>query len=124
MVHQDTFNPTYLLAWIPESLLTEKGPEEWAKFYQVEQTAQTNERPLDDDGKFTEFLHYVPLVHESAEAVLVELPTARPEFYTFSVPLSSIYSLIVHQPSLSSWCESVSNLFAFPYARSQTDLSL
>jgi len=43
---QDTFNPTYLLAWIPEGLLTEKGPEEWAKFYQVEQSAHTNERPF------------------------------------------------------------------------------
>jgi TBC1 domain family member 15 len=50
LTDQDTFNPTYLLAWIPESLLTEKGPEEWAKFYQVEQSSNTNERALDDDG--------------------------------------------------------------------------
>jgi len=38
------------------------------------------------------------------DIVLIELPTQRPESYAFSVPLTSIYSLIVHPPSLSSWC--------------------
>lgn len=40
------------------------------------------------------------------DGVLIELPVARPESYAFSVPLSSIYSLIVRPPSLSSWCKS------------------
>jgi hypothetical protein len=35
------------------------------------------------------------------------LPTPRPESYAFSVPLTSVYSLIVQPPSLSSWCKSV-----------------
>jgi hypothetical protein len=35
---------TYLLAWIPESLLTEKGKEEWDKFL------KTEERPDEDEG--------------------------------------------------------------------------
>lgn len=39
------------------------------------------------------------------DVVLIELPTQRPESYAFSVPLTSIYSLIVHPPTLSSWCE-------------------
>lgn len=38
------------------------------------------------------------------DIVLIDLPTQRPESYAFSVPLTSIYSLIVHPPSLSSWC--------------------
>lgn len=40
---QEAFSVTYLLAWIPETLLTEKGQEEWDKFL------KTEERPLDDD---------------------------------------------------------------------------
>ena len=44
---QEAFTSTYLLAWIPESLLTEKGREEWDKFL------RTEERPLvgdEDEG--------------------------------------------------------------------------
>lgn len=37
------------------------------------------------------------------DAVLIDLPTQRPESYAFSVPLTSIYSLLVHPPTLSSW---------------------
>ena len=33
------------------------------------------------------------------------MPIPRPETYAFSVPLTSIYSLIVQPPSLSSWCK-------------------
>jgi len=33
---QEATNPTYLLAWIPESLLDEKGQSEWDKFVTVE----------------------------------------------------------------------------------------
>ena len=38
-------NPIYLLAWIPESLLNEKGAGEWDKFVKVEEHA-----PMNDDG--------------------------------------------------------------------------
>lgn len=38
------------------------------------------------------------------DAVLIDLPTSRPESYAFSVPLTSIYSMVVHPPSLASWC--------------------
>lgn len=44
---QEALTSTYLLAWIPESLLTEKGREEWDKFL------KTEERPLvgdEDEG--------------------------------------------------------------------------
>lgn len=40
-------NPTYLLAWIPESLLNEKGAEEWEKFAKIEERAAQDE---EDDG--------------------------------------------------------------------------
>ena len=41
---QEGVTLTYLLAWIPESLLTEKGKEEWNKFL------KTEERPDEDEG--------------------------------------------------------------------------
>lgn len=44
---QEALTSTYLLAWIPEGLLTEKGQEEWDKFL------KTEERPLmgdEDEG--------------------------------------------------------------------------
>lgn len=46
---------------------------------------------------------FAPKSH-SVDVVLIDMPFQRPESYAFSVPLTSIYSLIVHPPSLSSWC--------------------
>jgi len=40
---QEATNPTYLLAWIPESLLDEKGQSEWDKFVTVEGKAPYDE---------------------------------------------------------------------------------
>ncbi|OJT11154.1 GTPase-activating protein gyp7 [Trametes pubescens] len=40
--------PIYLLAWIPESLLNEKGPTEWDKFARVEEHSVTEDE--DEDG--------------------------------------------------------------------------
>lgn len=37
--------PSYLLAWIPENLLNEKGPAEWDKFIKME------ERTVQDDDE-------------------------------------------------------------------------
>ncbi|KAH9951881.1 rab-GTPase-TBC domain-containing protein [Amylocystis lapponica] len=87
LVKREAINPDYLLAWIPETLLDEKGQSEWEKFTKVEEHAVVDDE--DDD------------------AVLIDLPTQRPESYAFSVPLTSIYSLIVHPPSLSSWYGSI-----------------
>ncbi|KAG6376375.1 ribosomal protein S21e-domain-containing protein [Boletus reticuloceps] len=42
LVKREAVNPTYLLAWIPETLLNEKGAEEWDKF------VKTEERPISD----------------------------------------------------------------------------
>ncbi|KAL6300547.1 rab-GTPase-TBC domain-containing protein [Sparassis latifolia] len=87
LVKREAVYPGYLLAWIPESLLNEKGQSEWDKFTRIE------EHTVVDD--------------EEEDAVLIELPTQRPESYAFSVPLTSIYSLIVLPPSLSSWYGSI-----------------
>jgi hypothetical protein len=78
--------PSYLLSWIPESLLEERGPDEWEKFANVESS-----NPSDDD-----------------DAILVSIPGKEGESYAFSVPLSSVYSLIIHPPSFSSWYGSIS----------------
>ena len=40
---QEAANPTHLLAWIPESLLDEKGQGEWDKFTSVEGKAPYDE---------------------------------------------------------------------------------
>ncbi|CAK5277450.1 unnamed protein product [Mycena citricolor] len=87
LVKREAVNPTYLLAWIPESLLDEKGTAEWDKFTKVEESSF-----LEDDDD---------------DIVLIDLPTSRPESYAFSVPLTSIYSLIVQPPTLSSWYGSI-----------------
>ncbi|TFK92109.1 RabGAP/TBC [Polyporus arcularius HHB13444] len=87
LVKKEAAQPVYLLAWIPESLLNEKGKSEWDKFTKIEEHA------VSDD--------------EDEDVVLIDLPTQRPESYAFSVPLSSIYSLIVNPPSLSSWYGSI-----------------
>jgi len=58
---QEALTSTYLLAWIPESLLTEKGQEEWDKFL------KTEERPLvgDEDEGLSRPLHTVVVVADS-----------------------------------------------------------
>ncbi|KAH7924590.1 GTPase-activating protein gyp7 [Leucogyrophana mollusca] len=83
LVKREAINPIYLLAWIPETLLNEKGTDEWDKFVKIEEKVMYDE--------------------EDEDAVLIDLPTQRPESYAFSVPLTSIYSLLVHPPTLSSW---------------------
>ncbi|KZV64344.1 GTPase-activating protein gyp7 [Peniophora sp. CONT] len=87
IVKRDAFTSSYFLSWIPETLVNEKGPDEWEKFI------RTEEKPILDD--------------EDEDAVLIDMPTPRPESYAFSVPITSICSLIVHAPSLSSWYGSI-----------------
>jgi hypothetical protein len=61
----------------------------------------------DDGGSFRLFrLTVKPELPE--DIVLIDLPVQRPESYAFSVPITSIYSLIVQPPTLSSWCMSAS----------------
>jgi hypothetical protein len=48
LVKRETANPTFLLAWIPETLLNEKGSTEWDKFARVEERPAADE---EDDGK-------------------------------------------------------------------------
>ncbi|KIO32502.1 hypothetical protein M407DRAFT_241400 [Tulasnella calospora MUT 4182] len=82
IVKKDTLLPTYLLSWIPESLLDQKGDKEWEKYYRVEAGPSTTD---DEDG------------------VLIDPLPARGESYAFSVPLTSIYSFMVTAPTFSSW---------------------
>ena len=44
---QEAANPTYLLAWIPESLLNEKGQSEWDKFTRIEESTGVDD---EDEG--------------------------------------------------------------------------
>lgn len=45
--HQEAVNPTYLLAWIPESLLNERGTDEWDKFVKIEDRSNLED---EDEG--------------------------------------------------------------------------
>ncbi|EKM55590.1 uncharacterized protein PHACADRAFT_173743 [Phanerochaete carnosa HHB-10118-sp] len=87
LVKREAANPTYLLAWLPETLLNEKGQTEWDKFVRTEERMTIHE--------------------EEEDAVLIDMPIPRPETYAFSVSLTSIYSLIIQPPSLSSWYGSI-----------------
>ncbi|KAJ3794460.1 rab-GTPase-TBC domain-containing protein [Lentinula aff. detonsa] len=87
LVKRDAPNPSYYLAWIPETLLNERGATEWDKFVKVEEKADLDE--------------------EDEDVVLIDLPTQRPESYAFSVPLTQVYSLLVYPPSFSSWHGSI-----------------
>lgn len=42
----------HLLAWIPESLLNEKGTEEWGKFVRIEERSGVGD---EDDGELKFF---------------------------------------------------------------------
>lgn len=53
---QEAVNPIYLLAWIPERLLNEKGPDEWDKFVRMEDRIVVDD---EDEGVFDLF----PKVH-------------------------------------------------------------
>ena len=55
---QEAVNPTYLLAWIPESLLDEKGQSEWDKFVSVEGKAPYDE----EEGKFVRICFRTALI--------------------------------------------------------------
>ncbi|KAL0579952.1 GTPase activating protein [Marasmius crinis-equi] len=87
LVKREAVNPTYLLAWIPETLLNEKGAAEWDKFVKIEEQAGLDE--------------------EDEDVVLIDLPSPKPETYAFSVPLTSVYSLLVYPPTFSSWHGSI-----------------
>lgn len=102
---QEAINPTYLLAWIPENLLDEKGSSEWDKFVKIEETAVLDDEDEGEHRAYNESTTLMCINHTFVDAVLIELPTQRPESYAFSVPLTSVYSFIVHPPTLSSWCE-------------------
>ncbi|KAG8691838.1 GTPase activating protein [Ceratobasidium sp. 423] len=87
IVKRDAINPTYFLAWVPESLLGERGNEEWSKFLRVE----------------AEYGSGVHILDEEEDAVLITPPIPKGESYAFSIPLSSIYSAVVQLPTISSW---------------------
>lgn len=110
---QEAVNPTYLLAWIPETLLNEKGTDEWDKFVKIEERASTDE---EEEGRHGQSYHLLyRLTFSLTDGVLIDLPTQRPESYAFSVPLTSIYSLLVHPPTLSSWCKSLAAFLLFQH---------
>ncbi|KAG5221672.1 GTPase activating protein [Salix suchowensis] len=101
LVKREATNAVYFLAWIPESLLNEKGVDEWKKFTKIEESSTLDEE--DDGAPHLVVIRFADLPSCTVDVVFIDLPNHRPESYAFSVPLTSIYSLIMHPPSLSSW---------------------
>lgn len=83
IVRKSSVKAQYIIAWIPESLLEQRGQDEWDKYNKVEASSFT----------------------EDGDTVLVDLPTKGGEDYAFSLNLSQVYSLLVYPPSFSSWCK-------------------
>lgn len=78
--------PNYLLAWIPEASL--EGTPDFESYVLVELYADSSESPT-----------------------LVTLPPPS-SAHAFSIPIPSLYSLVIQPPTLSSWFGSVTfNLF-------------
>ena len=52
---QEAAQPVYLLAWIPESLLNEKGQSEWDKSVKIEEHAVQDD---EEEGAFNYTRHF------------------------------------------------------------------
>ena len=52
-------NPTYLLAWLPETLLNEKGQTEWDKFIRTEERMTVEE----EEGTLLYASHTLPFLN-------------------------------------------------------------
>ncbi|CAE6417113.1 hypothetical protein BN14_00283 [Rhizoctonia solani AG-1 IB] len=49
IVKRDAISPTYFLAWVPETLLGERGNDEWSKFLRVEAEYGSGVHGLDEE---------------------------------------------------------------------------
>ena len=94
-------NPTYFLSWIPESLLN--GRADLNKFVRAEKDMASVD--VEDEGKCTGGRPSLSLLMSMIpiDMVLVDAPAPRGESYTFSVPITSLYSLTAAPPTISSW---------------------
>ncbi len=97
---QEAANPTYLLAWIPETLLNEKGTDEWDKFVKIEERA-----PLDDEDDGLSSLppsysaHCMPRCcsHRSTNtAPRVLCVLGSPDFHILSGAVSTILLVVAY----------------------------
>lgn len=94
------------MAWIPERLLNERGKSEWDKFVKIEERNLVDDEDEGDSCCCTPIENRLtPTYSLSLDVVMIDLPASRAETYAFSVPLTSLYSLDVRPPSLSSWCK-------------------
>ena len=56
---QEAVYPGYLLAWIPESLLNEKGQSEWDKFTRIEEHTVVDD---EEEGAYILVPHWLLLI--------------------------------------------------------------
>ncbi|KAI5474625.1 GTPase activating protein [Pseudohyphozyma bogoriensis] len=75
-IHKPTQKESYLLSWIPEAAI--EGTPDWESYVLVELGGTTD------------------------ETTLVTLPPPSSS-HAFSIPLASLYSLVIQPPTLTSW---------------------
>jgi TBC1 domain family member 15 len=92
-LNQDSVNPVYFLAWIPESLLHERGEDEWEKYTKVEEKFDLTEKANEDEGKRNVFV----------------LPIPKSIIYDQQILFLSISQQLAQSPTLSP-CPSIQSI--------------
>ncbi|WRT70882.1 uncharacterized protein IL334_007881 [Kwoniella shivajii] len=76
-----------LVTWVPDELLDRMDVEDREGYRRVEGRSNQSEHDGEEEDGF----------------VFVSLPPPKGEKYAFSIPITSIYSILVYPPSLSHW---------------------
>jgi hypothetical protein len=95
IVEVESSSPSLLVTWTPDELLERMDEKDREGFKRVDGKFGTADREEDGGSSRSPQL--------TAGFVFVSLPPPRGEKYAFSVPVPSIYSVLVYPPSLSHW---------------------
>ncbi|WWC92508.1 uncharacterized protein L201_007467 [Kwoniella dendrophila CBS 6074] len=79
-----------LVTWVPNELLDRMDEEDREGYKRVEGRSSNPNNQIENDKEEDGF-------------VFVSLPPPKGEKYAFSIPITSIYSVLVYPPSLSHW---------------------
>ncbi|CAE7205252.1 unnamed protein product [Rhizoctonia solani] len=91
IVKRDAISPTYFLTWVPESLLGDRGNEEWSKFLRVEAEYGSGAHTIDEEeGKYKGlYVLRKPNVAAFQTRAVVQLPTISSWYGSMTFNLTS-----------------------------------
>lgn len=95
IVEVGSSSPSLLVTWTPDELLERMDEKDREGFKRVD--GRFGSADKEEDGGSTCGNELTP------GFVFVSLPPPRGEKYAFSVPVTSVYSVLVYPPSLSHW---------------------